>query len=138
MFGILPLLSDLSFRYCFFLILILIQFKSILFFSFLKAVVRCRNVDGAAVTADLLGRTMGSRPEAFRSLVLRSMVRHGRCVRVLGPVFVQLKSILSPYWRQPHPLRYAAWNVIRRHSNAGQLKQLALPPPLLRYLTMED
>lgn len=113
------------------------------FGSFLQAVVRCRCVDEARVTADLLGRTMGARPEAFRSLVLRSMVRHGRCVRVLGPVFVQLKAILSPYWRQPPPLRYAAWTVIRKRASPARswtrdLQQLGLPPPILRYLTMDD
>lgn len=113
------------------------------FGSFLQAIVRCRCVTGATITADLLGRTMGSRPEAFKALVLRSMLRHGRFIRVLGPVFVQLKSILSPYWRQPQPLRYAAWTVIRRHSSpvkswARELQQMGLPPSVLRYLTMED
>ncbi|XP_046647117.1 uncharacterized protein LOC124337107 [Daphnia pulicaria] len=113
------------------------------FGSFLQAIVRCRCVSGATITADLLGRTMGSRPEAFKALVLRSMLRHGRFIRVLGPVFVQLKSILSPYWRQPQPLRYAAWTVIRRHSSpvkswARELQQMGLPPSVLRYLTMED
>lgn len=113
------------------------------FGSFLQAIVRCRCVSGATITADLLGRTMGSRPEAFKALVLRSMLRHGRFIRVLGPVFVQLKSILSPYWKQPQPLRYAAWTVIRRHSSpvkswAKELQQMGLPPSVLRYLTMED
>ena len=44
------------------------------FGSFLEAVVRCRCVDEALVTTGLLGRIMGARPEAMRSLVLRSMV----------------------------------------------------------------
>lgn len=113
------------------------------FGCFLQAIVRCRCVSGATITADLLGRTMGSRPEAFKALVLRSMLSHGRCIRVLGPVFVQLKSLLSPYWRQPQPLRYAAWTAVRRHSSSAkswprELQQLGLPPSVLRYLTMED
>ena len=65
------------------------------FSTFLQAVVRVRCVDGAVMTASLLGRMMGSRPEAMRSLVVRSMLRHGRCVRVLGPVFVQVRHPLS-------------------------------------------
>jgi hypothetical protein len=90
----------------------------------------------------MLGRIMGSRPEAMKSLVLRSMLRHGCCVRVLGPVFVQLKSLLSPYWRQPHKLSYAAWRVIRHSMDpprlVTELEQLGLPPALRRYITMED
>lgn len=112
------------------------------FGSFLQAIIRRRCVEGASVTADLLGRMMGNRPEAFRLLVLRSMIRHGRYVRVLGPVFVQLKSLLSPYWKQPPSLRYAAWSAIRHHSTgnswARELQELGLPPSTLRYLTMED
>lgn len=112
------------------------------FSTFLQAVVRVRCVDGAVMTASLLGRMMGSRPEAMRSLVVRSMLRHGRCVRVLGPVFVQLKSLLSPYWRQPHRLSYAAWNVVRRSMNpprlVTELEQLGLPPALHRFIIMDD
>lgn len=112
------------------------------FGSFLQAVVRCRCVDEALVTAALLGRIMGARPEAMRSLVLRSMISHGRHIRVLGPVFLRLKSLLSPYWRQPQRLRYHAWRTIRksiRPSNlVRELQQLGLPPTLNRFINLEE
>ena len=112
------------------------------FGSFLQAIVRRRCVDGALVTADLLGRMMGSRPELMRSLVLRSMVRHGRYIRILGPVFLKLKSLLSPYWRQPPRLQYAAWKVIRKSIRplrlVQELQQLGLPPALNRFITLDD
>ena len=109
---------------------------------FLQAIVRCRCVEGAVQTTGLLGRTMASRPEEMRSLVLRSMLRHGRCVRVIGPVFVQLKSMLSPFWRQPQRLTYSAWKVIRQSMGPprllAELDQLGLPPALHRFITMND
>jgi len=112
------------------------------FGSFLQAIIRCRCVDGALVTTALLGRIMGSRPEAMRSLVLRSMVSHGRHIRVMGPVFLRLKSLLSPYWRQPQRLRYHAWRTIRKSiapSNlVRELQQLGLPPALTRFISLDD
>jgi len=112
------------------------------FGTFLQAVVRCRCVDEALETTALLGRIMGARPEAMRRLVLRSMISHGRHVRVLGPVFLRIKSLLSPYWRQPQRLRYHAWSTIRktmRPSNLVQeLQQLGLPPALNRFINLEE
>ena len=71
-----------------------------------------------------------------------SQVSHGRYIRVLGPVFLRLKSLLSPYWRQPQRLRYQAWRTIRksmRPSNlVRELQQLGLPPALNRFINLEE
>ncbi|EEB17158.1 hypothetical protein Phum_PHUM455550 [Pediculus humanus corporis] len=57
---------------------------------------------------------MGENPERMHSHVMRTMFRHAKCFKVLGPVFYQLKSSMMPYWRQPKDLKYLCRKEIRK------------------------
>jgi len=76
----------------------------------------------------------------MKAHVLRVMVSEGRHPRVLGPVFLQMKLSMEPFWSEPQDLRYLAWNSVRRSLGPRRLErasgQLGLPPPLTRYLTL--
>ena len=64
----------------------------------------------------------------------------GRYPRVLGPVFLELKTMLSPFWSRPQQLSFLAWSRVRRSLGPKRLTQRprlpGLPPPLVRYLTL--
>ena len=66
----------------------------------------------------------------------------GRYPRVLGPVFLQLKTSLAPFWSRPQQLSYLAWARVRRSLGPKRLtarpKLPGLPPPILRYLTLSS
>jgi hypothetical protein len=68
------------------------------------------------------------------------MVSEGRFPRILGPMFLQLKLTMEPFWSEPQDLRYLAWNSVRRSLGPRRLQrsscQLGLPGPLSRYLTL--
>ena len=70
------------------------------------------------------------------------MVSEGRFPRVLGPIFLQLKLTMEPFWSEPQDLRYLAWNSVRRSLGPRRLQrsscQLGLPAPLSRYLTLDQ
>ena len=72
--------------------------------------------------------------------MLRVMVSEGRFPRILGPIFLQLKLTMEPFWSEPQDLRYLAWNSVRRSLGPRRLQrstcQLGLPAPLARYLTL--
>ena len=68
------------------------------------------------------------------------LLSEGRYPRVLGPVFLELKAVLAPFWSRPHQLSYLAWARARRSLGPRRLSARpvlpGLPPPILRYLTL--
>ena len=98
---------------------------------FLRAVINQRGLENSSETLDCLCHEMGRDPDRMKSHVLRVMLRlvglshiivllvifsqsEGRFPRVLGPVFLQLKVTMAPFWSQPQRLRYLAWQGVRR------------------------
>ena len=46
-------------------------------------------------------------------IVTLFVASEGRHPRVLGPVFLQLKVALAPFWTRPQHLSYLAWARVR-------------------------
>ena len=46
-------------------------------------------------------------------IVALFVASEGRHPRVLGPVFLQLKVALAPFWTRPQHLSYLAWARVR-------------------------
>ncbi|XP_049839085.1 uncharacterized protein LOC126284297 isoform X1 [Schistocerca gregaria] len=113
------------------------------FAAFLRAVMRRRRLDSRAQnTLHLLSEAMGEQPARMHRTVMRTMFRHARCVKVLGPVFLQLKSQMKRYWTQPLELRFLCRKAIRgavgpQRLAQGGAAQLGLPPPLQKYVCFE-
>ena len=49
---------------------------------------------------------------------------------MLGPVFLELKTMLSPFWSRPHQRSLGPKRLTQRPRLPG------LPPPLVRYLIL--
>ncbi|XP_014674063.1 PREDICTED: ankyrin repeat and SOCS box protein 10-like [Priapulus caudatus] len=109
---------------------------------YLKAVINQTRYENCARTLEVLCRVMGAHPQTMYSHMLRTMFRHVRCFRVLGPVFLEIKHAMMRYWTGPPQLRYLCWRAIRRsmqpHNVERRARTLGLPSRLERYLTMED
>jgi len=107
---------------------------------FLRAVIRQRNLDTTDATLNCLNHVMGKAPRRMKEHVIRIMVSEGRYPRVLGPVFLQLKLAMEPFWCEPPALRYLAWRSVRRSLGPRRLErgalQLGLPRPIATYLTL--
>lgn len=77
-------------------------------------------------------------PEVMRSHTLTSMIHLGHSAEIMGPLFVDLRSILQPFWSQPLSLVHLARNSIRKSLGpknvAKGVTDLNLPPSLSQYL----
>lgn len=109
---------------------------------FLRSIIRCRRLHAnSEKTLSVLCEIMGENPERMHSHVMRNMFRHGKCFKVLGPVFYQLKSLMMPYWRQPKDLKYLCRKEIRRVLGSERLKSgikhLCLPKKVANYILLE-
>jgi hypothetical protein len=108
---------------------------------FLRTVISLPDPLGRAeATLACLCHEMGRDPARMKAHVLRVLLAEGRHPRVLGPLYLQLKLTMAPFWSEPQQLRYLAWKSVRRslgpkRLNAGS-RQLGLPSPLRRYLTL--
>ena len=51
----------------------------------------------------------------------------GRHPRVLGPVFLQLKDALAPFWTRPQHLSYLAWARVRTAIGPKRLARYSQP-----------
>lgn len=109
---------------------------------FLRAVVQANSLEGADNTLTCLCHEMGRDPGRMKSHVSRIMLSEGKHPRVLGPLYAQLRLAMIPFWSEPQQLRYLAWNSIRKSIGPKRLnrgsKQLGLPSPLRKYLTLSS
>lgn len=108
---------------------------------FLRAVIRRRRLDeGCLRTLALVSQVMAERPRHMHGLVLRTMFRHSRCYRVLGPVFLQIKTAMALHWSRPQDLRALCRRTIRRAVGPSRLHHaapaLGLPTALQEYLLL--
>uniref|UniRef100_A0A0K2VB96 Putative LOC100166615 [Acyrthosiphon pisum] n=2 Tax=Lepeophtheirus salmonis TaxID=72036 RepID=A0A0K2VB96_LEPSM len=77
-------------------------------------------------------------PRRMKRRVLSTMIHYGRSYRVMGPIFSQLKRIISPFWTQPQPLKYLCKRKIRKAVGGGSVpRDLYLPKSLRDYLELE-
>jgi len=108
----------------------------------LRAVVSQRGLENTEASLECVAHVMAAQPERMKSHVIRVMLSEGRYPRVLGPVFLQLKTSLAPFWSRPQQLSYLAWARVRRSLGPKRLTQRprlpGLPPPILRYLTLSS
>ncbi|XP_034237640.1 uncharacterized protein LOC117643086 [Thrips palmi] len=110
---------------------------------FLRAVIRRRRLDeGCLRTLALVSHAMADRPRHMHGLVLRTMFRHSRCYRVLGPVFLQIKTAMARHWSRPQDLRVLCRRAVRRALGPAKLHagvaSLGLPGPLQDYLLLHS
>lgn len=109
---------------------------------FLKSVVKQTGLEGSEETLHCLCHDMGRDPGRMKSHVLSAMLVEGRCPRVLGPIFLQLKLDMAPFWTEPQRLRYLAWTSIRRSLGPKRLNtgsgKLGLPHALSSYLLLQS
>ncbi|XP_065226216.1 uncharacterized protein LOC135849644 [Planococcus citri] len=102
--------------------------------------------DNCLRTMYLLAEAMGEHPELMRSHVMSTMFSHAKCYNVLGPVFLQIKLAMSPYWTQPQSLKYMCKSAIRksvlslpgRFVTAENMSSLLLPPSLESYVMLQN
>lgn len=116
--------------------------KNSAFTWFLRSIIRCRKLNSnAEKTLAVLCEIMGENPERMHAHVMRTMFRHAKCFKVLGPVFYQLKSFMMPYWRQPKDLKYLCRKEIRKILGSARLRsdanKLALPKKMVNYILLE-
>lgn len=110
---------------------------------FLRSVIRRRKLDEQCEqTLALLSQVMGEHPGRMHAHVMRTMFRHAKCYKVLGPVFYQLKISMMRYWTQPQDLVFMCRKAIRsavgpERIMAGETSQLGLPNQIQRYLLLE-
>ena len=110
---------------------------------FLRSIIRRRKLDEQCErTLALLSQVMGEHPGRMHAHVMRTMFRHAKCYKVLGPVFYHLKISMMRYWTQPQDLVFMCRKTIRsavgpERIMAGQTSQLGLPNRIQGYLLLE-
>lgn len=110
---------------------------------FLRSIIRRRKLDEHCErTLALLSQVMGEHPGRMHAHVMRTMFRHAKCYKVLGPVFYQLKIAMMRYWTQPQDLLFICRKAIRsavgpERLMAGETSQLGLPNQIQGYLLLE-
>ncbi|XKL65018.1 hypothetical protein PGB90_005104 [Kerria lacca] len=114
---------------------------------FLRGVIKqLRLSDHCLQTLYVLAEIMGENPNSMHSHVMSTMFSHARCYSILGPVFLQIKLAMSPYWSQPQSLKFLCRSIIRksiinvpgRFINNENISSLMLPPSLQSYLMLES
>ena len=110
---------------------------------FLRAAMRCQDLSQSSVTLKLLCDALAIEPEFMRTHVLSTMLHLGQqsggaSSPSMASLFVDLKSFMAPYWRQPLPLRYLCINRIRGALGPKNItkgaQELNLPSSLLGHL----
>ncbi|XP_071533230.1 uncharacterized protein [Panulirus ornatus] len=109
---------------------------------FLKAVITHRRVENCSYTITILSHMMADNPRRMHQHVLRTMFRQSRCYKILGPVFLELKTLMMPHWMQPASLTSLCWRTIRNSLTPKRIysgtPQLGLPPPLQSYILLGE
>jgi hypothetical protein len=76
--------------------------------------------------------------------VTRTFLQLGRGVALNGPLFLELKLRLAPWWERPQPLRHQCARRVRRSLGPARLNDavalggLRLPPKLRRLVTRRE
>ncbi|XP_067014753.1 uncharacterized protein [Anabrus simplex] len=110
---------------------------------FLRGVIRRRRLDEqCGRTLCLISEAMGEHPTRMHGHVMRTMFRHAKCYKVLGPVFYQLKISMMRYWTQPLALTFMCRRTIRaamghQRMLSSDVRHLGLPASLQNYITLE-
>lgn len=93
-------------------------------------------------TIHLLCVAMADQPARMKRHVTRIMLQLGKVAVVNGPLFLQLKMTMMPYWAKPQELRFQCLRRIRKSLGPKRLhnltKQLPLPKKLQRYVSLEE
>jgi len=110
---------------------------------YLRTAMRQQDLSASSLTLKLLCDAMAVEPELMRTHVLSTMLHLGQQSSGanssrLASLFIELKSVMAPYWRQPLPLRCLCVNRIRRALGpkhiATRAQQLNLPSSLIGHL----
>ncbi|XP_053648309.1 putative ankyrin repeat protein RF_0381 isoform X2 [Cherax quadricarinatus] len=113
-----------------------------IFTWFLKAVITHRRLENCSYTVSILSHMMADNPRRMYQHVLRTMFRQSRCYKVLGPVFLELKTLMMPHWTQPATLASLCWRTVRNSLTPKRIHsgtpQLGLPPPLESYILLGE
>jgi len=105
-----------------------------------RSLMKEQSLDSHRETILLLCQNMAEvvGPEAMRSHTLSTMIHLGHSASVMAPLFLQLKSILAPFWSQPLDLVHLCRSSIRHSLGPKNLSlgttKLNLPPSLSQYL----
>ncbi|XP_066974018.1 ankyrin repeat and SOCS box protein 6-like [Macrobrachium rosenbergii] len=109
---------------------------------FLKAVISRRKLENCSHTISILSMVMAENPRRMHQHVLRTMFRHSRCYKVLGPVFLELKTLMMPHWTQPPSLSSLCWRSVRNSLTPKKIHSsthlLGLPPLLEAFILLEE
>ena len=89
------------------------------FCALLRGVVHRRRLEDCDTTLALICRQMARKPAEMQRHVLGAMVSQGQHIRLLGPVFLELKSRIRRYWSQPAELRHLCCESVRQQPAAG-------------------
>ena len=112
------------------------------FVWFLKAVIAKRKLENCSQTVFIISFLMSDQPKRMQQHVIRSMIMHSKCYKVLGPVFYELKSLMSPHWNQPQSLSLSCCRTIRNTLTPKRIHQattqLPLPTTLHNLLLLQD
>lgn len=113
---------------------------------------RRRRLDsGCQQTLSLLAQVMGECPHKMHAHVMRTMFKHAKCYKVLGPVFLQMKLAMASYWAQPQELQFLCRRIIRQNLfnnfklhkdktkvlNIETVSKLGLPPKVQSYIMLQ-
>ncbi|XP_069973654.1 ankyrin repeat and SOCS box protein 18 [Penaeus vannamei] len=109
---------------------------------FLKAVISHQRLENCSSTITIISQLMAADPRRMHQHILRTMFRQSRCYHILGPLFLELKTLMMPHWTQPASLSFLCWQTIRRSLTPKRIHsgtpQLGLPPPLQSYILLEE
>ncbi|CAL4122190.1 unnamed protein product [Meganyctiphanes norvegica] len=112
------------------------------FVWFLKAVISKRKLENSSQTLFIISFLMSDQPKRMQQHVIRSMIMHSKCYKVLGPIFLELKNLMSPHWSQPQSLSLSCCRSIRKTLTPKRIHhgttQLPLPTTLHNLLLLKD
>ncbi|CAL4179498.1 unnamed protein product, partial [Meganyctiphanes norvegica] len=112
------------------------------FVWFLKAVIAKRTLENSSQTLFIISFLMSDQPKQMQQHVIRSMIMHSKCYKVLGPIFLELKNLMSPHWSQPQSLSLSCCRSIRKTLTPKRIQhgttELPLPTTLHNLLLLQD
>lgn len=109
----------------------------------LKSVMEQRALEPFQHTIHLVGQSMADQPLRMKRHIKRVMMHLGRGISVNGPLFLELKTLMMPFWCNPLPLRHQCLRQVRKslgpkRLNRGPVTQLGLPTKLQRLVRFQS